>query len=380
MKLLAVIENLDNRYGGPANSLPNLLFHLQKNYDMEVEIVSVRLHNDEINEHIERTGIPWNNRSTLVGPAKIMYSPTLKRQLAETITKDTIVYINNLWNYVAFCAYKQARSKGAKVIIAPRGGLFPWALKQRYCLKKFAWRLFQGSNLIKCDRVHVTSEEESQAACKLGVASTAIGLSAHGVYLPAITNPGNSLPAVHGKYFLFLSRLHRSKGILELLEWWRSLAAHHPDWTLVIAGPDYGNFSGQCNGSQIRYVGPVGGTEKWKLLANARFLAHPSHTENFGIVIAEALGVGTPVITTQGTPWGVLNQVDCGQWVPLSQFRQALERYLSKAPGELVEAGLRGQRLIQEQYSWDAQSRQFYQQLIAPLTASESNINSRGKR
>ena len=61
MKLLAVIENLDNRYGGPANSLPNLLFHLQKNYDMEVEIVSVRLHNDEINEHIERTGIPWNN-------------------------------------------------------------------------------------------------------------------------------------------------------------------------------------------------------------------------------------------------------------------------------------------------------------------------------
>ena len=54
MKLLAVIENLDNRYGGPANSLPNLLFHLQKNYDLDVEIISVRLHNDEINKHIER--------------------------------------------------------------------------------------------------------------------------------------------------------------------------------------------------------------------------------------------------------------------------------------------------------------------------------------
>lgn len=367
MKLLAVIENLDNRYGGPANSLPNLLLHLKNNYAIDVRIISVRLYDHETNEHIERIGIPWNNSPTKIGHTKIMYSPTLRRQLAATITPNTIVYINNLWNYVSYCAFIQARRKNAKVIIAPRGGLFPWSLKQRYWMKKLAWRLFQGNHLNQCDGVHVTSEEEFEAVRKLGIDSKNIKISTHGVYLPELTCAKEDFFPEHKKYFLFLSRLHPKKGIQELLEWWQLLAPDYTDWTLVIAGPDYGNFSEYCDQPQTRYIGSVQGVEKWRLLANARFLALPSHTENFGIVIAEALGVGTPVITTQETPWEVLNQVDCGQWVTLTQFRQALITYLSMEPDALAEAGLRGQRLVREEYSWDAKSHRFYHQLIAPI-------------
>jgi beta-aspartyl-peptidase (threonine type) len=92
------------------------------------------------------------------------------------------------------------------------------------------------------------------------------------------------------KYFLFLSRLHPKKGILELLDWLQSLAGDYPDWTLVIAGPDYGDFSRHCDGPQTCYIGSVHGAEKWQLLADARFLALPSHTENFGIVIHGGAG------------------------------------------------------------------------------------------
>lgn len=373
MKLLAVIENLDNRYGGPANSLPNLLSHLQKNYGLAVEVVSVRLYDNEVNEHIERTGIPWDNSATLVGPTKIMYSPTLRQRLSEVITKDTIVYINNLWNYVSYCAYVQARRKGAKVITAPRGGLFSWSLQQRYWLKKLAWIFFQGAQLKCCDRIHVTSDDEFQAVHTLGVKTGSIGISTHGVYVPTVRSVEKAVVPEGSKYFLFLSRLHPKKGILELLSWWQALAGDYPDWTLVIAGPDYGDFSRRCDGPQTCYVGSVHGAEKWQLLANAQFLALPSHTENFGIVIAEALGAGTPVITTHGTPWESLNEFDCGQWVAIAQFREALINYLSMEPAALIEAGLRGKNLIQERYSWSAQSHQFYHHLIAPIVESGPN-------
>jgi glycosyltransferase involved in cell wall biosynthesis len=80
----------------------------------------------------------------------------------------------------------------------------------------------------------------------------------------------------------------------------------------------------------------------------------PSHSENFGIVVAEALASGVPVITTRATPWEELVTHRCGWWTengpePLAA---ALRDALSRTDEERREMGRRGRQLVDQKYSW----------------------------
>jgi glycosyltransferase involved in cell wall biosynthesis len=99
----------------------------------------------------------------------------------------------------------------------------------------------------------------------------------------------------------------------------------------------------------------VTGRDKLALLRRADVFVLPSYSENFGIVVAEALACGTPVITTTGTPWKQLQDVDAGRWVPPreDELAQALRELLNMSRSERAAMGQRGQDLIQKNYAWD---------------------------
>ena len=191
---------------------------------------------------------------------------------------------------------------------------------------------------------------------------------------------------------LFISRLHPKKGLLDLVRAWKknadtlkaerlkpevrsqksesgsphsALRSPHSDaWELVIMGPDEGGHLAEVMQlvrdlglqEQIRYGGEVWEDEaKWRCYQEADLFVLPSYSENFGLVIAEALGCGLPVITTRATPWQELETRRCGWWIEtgVEPLAQALRQAMSVPVAELQAMGTRGRRLIQEKYSWE---------------------------
>jgi glycosyltransferase involved in cell wall biosynthesis len=113
----------------------------------------------------------------------------------------------------------------------------------------------------------------------------------------------------------------------------------------------------------------VYGPAKQSAFFNADLLVLPSHSESFGMVVAEALAHGVPVVTTTGTPWSVLPERGCGWWVDATAdgLTQGLRQATSQAPETLREMGERGRELVAAELGWEQVAQRFiriYQGLL----------------
>ena len=162
------------------------------------------------------------------------------------------------------------------------------------------------------------------------------------------------------KWVVFMSRIHPKKGLLELARAWREVRQSYPGWELVIAGPEQDKGYAEKVRAELKgeavWTGELGGEEKWAALGNAGFMVLPSYSENFGIVVAESLAAGRPVITTTGTPWKELKEWGAGWWVEPKQesITQAMGEALTKTDAELDQMGARGRREVESKFSWRA--------------------------
>lgn len=126
------------------------------------------------------------------------------------------------------------------------------------------------------------------------------------------------------KYLFFIGRIDPKKAIENMIEALaRSVKFREGEFVLKIAGDHDNDYGRQLQAQvvtlgleeKIHFLGHRAGHEKQALLAAAHCLVMPSHTENFGIVVTEALAQGTPAIASTGTPWAVLEERDAGYWV-----------------------------------------------------------------
>ena len=111
-------------------------------------------------------------------------------------------------------------------------------------------------------------------------------------------------------------------------------------------------------------TGPLDDEKKWEAYARADLFVLPTYSENFGIVVAEALWAGVPVITTKGTPWDELESEKCGWWIDLPKSKSgveveqwnALDSALREARSadDLRGMGARGRKLVEDRYTWSA--------------------------
>ena len=106
-----------------------------------------------------------------------------------------------------------------------------------------------------------------------------------------------------------------------------------------------------------RMTGAVAGTDKEKVFLDADVVVVPSHTENFAMVVAEALAYGVPVIASTGTPWKRLAEVGCGLWVDNrpESLAGALGE-ISRMP--LREMGLKGREWVQREFTGEVTAKQ----------------------
>ena len=162
------------------------------------------------------------------------------------------------------------------------------------------------------------------------------------------------------KTALFLSRINPKKGLPMLLDTWKKLAPK--DWRLVIAGNDDSNHLPVLErkitelglSDQVELVGPLFGDAKEQAYLNADLFVLPSYSENFGIVVTEALGYQVPVLTTTGCPWEELETERCGWWVdPTPEgIERGLKAAFATSDQERQEMGGRGRELVMRNYLW----------------------------
>lgn len=348
MKVIHFIPSIDRTSGGVGAYMQLLSKELGKL--CELHIVTSKSENP----------LPVENATLHYIPCNITAYFKMKKEwisLLNTIHPD-IVHVNCCWLPCSAFTQKWAQQLGFKVILSPHGMLEPWIISRNYWTKKLpALLLYQKSAVVNADHIHATARSEKENLLKLGY-NNKIEIVANGIDVDSIVMKDNW---ERKKKILFLSRIHVKKGIEFLLEATALLKEQLTDYTINIAGEgDYDYIVSLKNRAQelgiekmVNFCGGVYGEMKWKLFRDADVFILPTYSENFGIVVGEALACGTPVITTKGTPWEELNTEHCGWWTEIGTDAtfNALKDFLSLSKDELMNMGNNGRKLIKNKYS-----------------------------
>ena len=290
------------------------------------------------------------------GPQRFGFAPGLDWALKEV--GPDITHLHGIWQYSSWAVLRWARRTGRPYLISPRGMLEPWALKRSSLRKKAIGRLFQTDCLRRASCFHATSSEEANSVRSAG-GHAPIAVLPNGVHLPPELPPPR--PTERRRRALFLSRIHPKKGLLDLVRAWAQVRPEN--WELLVVGPDEGGHLREVKEAArncrldgtIQFPGEVWGEAKTKLFASADLFVLPSYSENFGLVVAEALASAVPAITTRATPWRELETSRCGWWIDVGPepLAAALKEAVALAPDNLRAMGRRGRKLVEANYSWE---------------------------
>lgn len=284
-----------------------------------------------------------------------------------------LIHINGIWDPQNYLFQKVAQCLGIKALISPHGMLEPYILNRHPFKKKLALLLYQRKAIKNANFLHATAQTELDQIRKLGFFSPTIVIP-NGIDISEVKR---SLDRAAGaaRNILFLSRIHPKKGIEVLIEAVSELK--DLDLKVTIAGEgDLEYVDGLIKmtvekevGHIFEFLGGVYGEDKWELYDKADLFVLPTYSENFGIVVIEALAAGIPVITTKGTPWQELETFNCGWWIDLdvSNLAKTIRIACRLSAEELKEMGENGQNLVNTKYDIKAVSRStisFYESII----------------
>jgi len=270
------------------------------------------------------------------------------------VNQPDIIHINGIWEPQCWLFQKVAQGLDIKVVLSPHGMLEPYILQRHPLKKKLALALYQHRALRRIDYFHTTAQSELDQVRKLGYTQPAVVI-ANGIETADVL-PKTEWKAVQN--ILFLSRVHPKKGIDLLIEAVAQLAANALH--ITIAGEGDAAYVEELKQLAIRrkvahqfhFVGGVYGRMKWELYQQSDLFVLPTYSENFGIVVPEALYTGLPVLTTTGTPWQELETEKCGWWIELNvaNLTRALNEALQLNVLELKGMGMRGRQLVGKKY------------------------------
>jgi len=290
-----------------------------------------------------------------------------------------ILHDNGIWLRHNHQLAKLSNQRGIPRIVSTRGMLEPWAMGHKRWKKRLAWWLYQRHDLMRASCLHTTAERESQNVRALGL-GLPVCMIPNGVDLPEMSPElvgSQGETSLDGKKTaLFLGRIYPVKGLPMLIEAWARVRPQ--GWVLQIAGPDEGGcqaklekaIAGAGLSAVVSFLGPVDGERKRSALFAADLLVLPTHSESFGMVVAEALAHGLPVLTTTSAPWPMLPERGCGWCVDatVGGITEGLRLATSLEPQTLQEMGARGRELVSEEFGWAPVAEQFiatYEKLLA---------------
>ena len=246
------------------------------------------------------------------------YSKNLDKWLLENLSRFDRVVVHGVWQYLSYSVWKATRRIPKPFCLFTHGFLDPWFQKHyplKHIKKVLYWRAIEHRVVRDAQAVLFTSEEEMRLAdgsfrpyqCHPRVVGYGIPPvpQAKQDRDEVIRELTASHPQLKGRrFFLFLARIHEKKGIDLLLQAFAKVKERLPNTAIVIAGkgdPElvkklHSLASSLSITSDLVWTGAIYGEFKWSLIKAAEAYILPSHQENFGISVVEALACGTPVL------------------------------------------------------------------------------------
>lgn len=302
----------------------------------------------------------------------LMISPRLRLTLRQD--RADIYHTHGLWRDVNLATCAHARRRHVPCVLSPHGMLYPEALRYRASIKRILLSIIQRHYPGKINCLHVSSEQELYHVRKF-FPHARIAL----IPLPVAEPQPPPVRDNHRHFRVgYLGRLHPIKNLENLIRAWGLLQI--PNAELVIYGdgnPAYKDslrkLAEQSGSQQVVFAGFLSEREKYGALASLDVFCAPSHQENFGMSIAEALLVGTPVLVSYHTPWSILSKIHCGSWQGNSpaELAEGLMAFYRLSQEERRNMGKRGSELIRSRFSTETVSRQMLQ-LYHYLLGNES--------
>ena len=313
----------------------------------------------------------------------------------QTIGQFSVVHVNGLWKWGLHRIAAMCRKAGVRYVISPHGMLEPWSLKQKGLKKRIARFVYQDRDLRGASVLRATAGSEAKQLRALGFRNKIVVVP-NGVNVPegefqsfkvSMFQDEKGSGALGEKRVLFVGRMHPQKGVMDLVESWARLRREakgegEQRWAVELVYTVSGEMEKAYEqkvrqrvhelglDGQFVFTGTLDDEKKWEAYARANLFVLPTYTENFGLVVAEALWAGVPVITTKGAPWAELEERKCGWWIEKNakgegegrraKEWEALDDALRDAMGrtDLEEMGRRGRGLVAEKYRWEAVAEQ----------------------
>lgn len=315
---------------------------------------------------MRRRWLPW---------IRYGYTPHLVPWLRAHAREFDVVIVNGLWNFSALAARIALPNSRVPYFVFTHGMLDPWfrrAYPIKTLLKQFFWWFSEGPLLAHARGVLFTTEEERVLAVNafwpFKLKSFVVGYGTTDV--PAgdgrqRTAFRKRIPELgERKYLLYLSRIHPKKGCELLIDAFADSACRFPNLDLVIAGPDEGGLASKLMkrsailgiANRIHWPGMLVGDEKWGAFRDCEAFVLPSHQENFGIVVAEAMACAKPVLITNKV--NIWREVEEGRAGIVSSddidgIKRVVEIFLSLSDSEREEMGNNARKVFLDKFFID---------------------------
>lgn len=353
-------------FGGPTFATYGLCRAQAKIGNMALTVITTdsagphtgdRLTPDELNEDLLAPGIIRYYRKQF----GVSFSLPLLLALWRHISKSDAVVLHGVFSSPTIPTLLACRLLGKPLVWFPHGSMTLWSDRPRNQLKKVWERLCCALIVPRRSLISTTSAAEAEG-CRIRMPHVKSFISVLGVELPAALSAREWLPGGQLR-ILFVGRLARVKALDHLL---RAVALLGPTAELTLVGDGERDYHTELMNEaaalgireQVHFLGNLYGEEKSEAFFHADVCVLPSHTENFGIVIPEALAHGVPVIASRKTPWQEVEAIGCGHWVENSP--DSLAKALAGIAAEnLAEMGAKGRSWVAETFAWTSIAEKF---------------------
>jgi len=348
-KILHVITSIDPSKGGTSASVLAILL-------LQLPSISQDLF------YLEESKIDDNLNKVSSNIHFITLKDIFKKEFWTRLCSYDFIHFHGIWQFKLNILMFFAALLKLQYIVSFHGMLEPWSLKQKKNRKRLAWFVYQKYLISKSYCYHVTSNMELFNIRKFGVTGSAVIIP--NILLDEFAVLKESMHRDDRIKFVFISRIHPKKGLDNFLLALRNLEPQiQQRIQLEIIGDGNLEYLQELNSKTheyrlhnvVTFLGPKYGIEKFKLLSNADVFILPSFSENFGIVVIEALLSGVPVLTSIHTPWSILEAEGCGWCVDNSVecLHNTISTIMRLDRKILAEMGHKGKLLYNKKYSRD---------------------------
>ncbi len=385
MHILRIIRSLNPSGGGPVEGLKQSTPYLRKK-GIETTVLCL-----DSPDSKWLSQLPFETIS--LGPVLggYGYRPGLVTALKAINTRFDAVIVEGLWQYHAVTAWRAFHASAIPYYVFVHGMLDPW-FKRTYPLKHLKKCLYWpfADYLLLRDASGVlftTTVERDLARVSFRLYQANEHVVGYGASSPPPVSQSdlelffNSFPHLrHKQIYLFLGRLHPKKGLELLIQAFATIACDNSNLHLVLAGPIHHKYYRKLTSlifrlsleSQITWTGPLSGSMKWAAFSTAQLFCLPSHQENFGVAVAEALSVGLPVCISDAVNISdLVERFGAGivHTDTLDGTTDALSRWVAMDHASRVLMSRSAKHLFSSQFDWEHVSECLAQLLIRGSTS-----------